>query len=85
MPVVFDATHSVQRPSAGGLTSDGDRHFVPHLLRAAVAAGVDGVFMEVHPDPDKALCDGPNMWPIGKLKPLLEQVLAIHAIVAEQA
>jgi len=78
-PVVFDATHSVQLPSAGDGCSGGDRGFVPVLARAAVAAGVDAVFMEVHPDPDRALCDGPNSWPLDQLEPLLRSLLAIHA------
>jgi len=80
VPVIFDATHSVQRPSAGAGVSAGDRHFVPPLVKAAVAAGVDGVFMEVHLNPDEALCDGPNMWPISQLAPLLETLKAIHEI-----
>lgn len=70
-PVVFDATHSVQLPGGAGTRSAGERHFVAPLARAAVAAGVDGVFMEVHPDPDKALSDGPNMLKIVDLPPLL--------------
>ena len=78
-PVVFDATHSVQLPAAQGCSSGGDRSFVPVLARAAVAAGVDAVFMEVHPDPDHALCDGPNSWPLDRLEALLRSLLAIHA------
>ena len=70
-PVVFDATHSVQLPGGKGDRSGGQREFVPVLARAAVAAGVSGVFMETHPDPDNALSDGPNAWPTGKLKNLL--------------
>jgi len=80
-PVVFDATHSVQLPGGQGDRSGGQREFVPVLARAAVAAGVAGVFMETHPDPDKALSDGPNAWPLDQLEPLLEQLLAIDAIV----
>ena len=80
-PVVFDATHSVQLPAASGDTSGGERKHVPLLARAAVAAGVDGVFMEVHPEPEKALCDGPNMWPLNNLEPLLKQLKAIEASV----
>ena len=80
-PVVFDATHSVQRPSAGGDHSGGDRTLVPPLLRAAVAAGVDGVFLEVHEDPDRALCDGPNSVPLSALPGLLEQVIRVRAAV----
>jgi len=71
-PVVFDATHSVQLPGGLGGKSGGQREFVPVLARAAVAVGVAGVFMETHPDPDKALSDGPNAWPLGKMEGLLE-------------
>ncbi|MGH8126352.1 MAG: 3-deoxy-8-phosphooctulonate synthase [Rhodanobacteraceae bacterium] len=70
-PVVFDATHSVQLPGGQGTKSGGQREFVPVLARAAVAVGVAGVFMETHPDPDKALSDGPNAWPLGKMEGLL--------------
>jgi 2-dehydro-3-deoxyphosphooctonate aldolase (KDO 8-P synthase) len=70
-PVVFDATHSVQLPGGQGGTSGGQREFVPVLARAAVAVGVSGVFMETHPEPDKALSDGPNAWPLGKMESLL--------------
>ncbi len=84
-PVIFDATHSVQRPAALGTASDGDRQFVPVLARAAVAAGVDGVFMEVHPDPDSALCDGPNMWPLDRLEFLLRQLMALDAVIRNQS
>ncbi len=70
-PVVFDATHSVQLPGGQGASSGGQREFVPVLARAAVAAGVAGVFMETHPDPANALSDGPNAWPLGELEPLL--------------
>ena len=76
-PVVFDATHSVQLPSAQGSCSGGERQFVPLLARAAVAAGVDGLFMEVHPNPDKALCDGPNSLKLDDLEPLLTVLKAI--------
>lgn len=76
-PVIFDATHSVQLPAASGHCSGGDRRFIPPLARAAVAAGVDGLFMETHPDPDKALCDGPNQWPLDRLEDLLRNLLAI--------
>ncbi|MDF1677196.1 MAG: 3-deoxy-8-phosphooctulonate synthase [Legionellaceae bacterium] len=79
-PVVFDATHSVQLPGAGGGASGGQREFVPVLARAAVAAGVSGVFMETHPNPDKALSDGPNSWPLHQMKPLLEQLMALDAV-----
>jgi len=80
-PVVFDATHSVQLPGGQGSSSGGQREFVPVLARAAVATGVSGIFMETHPDPDKALSDGPNAWPLGKMKPLLESLLEIDKIV----
>lgn len=71
-PVVFDATHSVQLPGGQGSRSGGQRQFVPVLARAAVAAGVAGLFMETHPDPDRALSDGPNAWPLGRMAELLE-------------
>ena len=80
-PVVFDATHSVQLPGGQGTSSGGQREHVPVLARAAVAAGVAGVFMETHPDPAKALSDGPNAWPLDKMYTLLERLLAIDAIV----
>jgi 2-dehydro-3-deoxyphosphooctonate aldolase (KDO 8-P synthase) len=70
-PVIFDATHSVQLPGGQGSSSGGQREFVPVLARAAVAVGVAGVFMETHPDPDKALSDGPNAWPLGRMESLL--------------
>ncbi len=80
-PVVFDATHSVQLPGAGGDRSGGERQFVPVLARAAVAAGVAGLFVETHPDPDQALSDGANSWPLDELAPLLERLVAIDGIV----
>ena len=80
-PVVFDATHSVQMPGGQGTRSGGQREFVPVLARAAVAAGVAGVFMETHPNPDEALSDGPNVWPLGRLEVLLEGLLAIDEVV----
>lgn len=80
-PVVFDATHSVQLPGAGGDHSSGQRQFVPILARAAVAAGIAGIFMETHPDPDRAPSDGPNMWPLAKLRQLLEVLQAIDRSV----
>ena len=83
-PVVFDATHAVQQPGARGTSSGGERKHVPVLARAAVAAGVAGLFIETHPDPDAALCDGPNAWPLGKMAVLLEQLLTIDAIVKAQ-
>ncbi|MGH7274064.1 MAG: 3-deoxy-8-phosphooctulonate synthase, partial [Nitrospiria bacterium] len=80
-PVVFDATHSVQLPGAKGDASGGQREFVPSLARAAVAAGCDGLFMEIHPDPDNALSDGPNMVPLHDVKKLLEQLKRIYEVV----
>lgn len=80
-PVVFDATHAVQLPGAGGTASSGDRKFVPHLARAAAATGIDALFMEVHACPDKALCDGPNMLSLDELLDLLKQVQEIDGIV----
>ena len=79
-PVVFDATHSVQLPGGQGSSSGGQREFVPVLARAAVAVGVSGIFMETHPDPSKALSDGPNAWPLGKMEALLETMLELDAI-----
>ena len=76
-PVVFDATHSVQLPGGAGTRSSGQREFVAPLAAAAAAAGCDGFFMEVHPDPDAALSDGPNMVPLHQLKPLLERLVRI--------
>ena len=78
-PVIFDATHSVQLPGGAGNRSGGQREFAPILAQAAVAAGADGVFLEVHPDPDRALCDGPNSLPLTALEKLLTKLLAIHA------
>jgi 2-dehydro-3-deoxyphosphooctonate aldolase (KDO 8-P synthase) len=80
-PVVMDATHSVQLPGGQGTSSGGQREFVPVLARAAVAAGVAGVFMETHPDPAKALSDGPNAWPLGRMRELLETLREIDALV----
>ena len=76
-PVVFDATHSVQLPGGQGSSSGGQREFVPVLARAATAVGVAGLFMETHPDPSKALSDGPNAWPLGKMRALLETLMAL--------
>jgi len=78
-PVVFDATHSVQLPGGGGGKSAGERQFVAPLARAAVAAGVDAVFAEVHPNPDAALCDGPNMLPLDEVAPLLRTLLEVRS------
>jgi 2-dehydro-3-deoxyphosphooctonate aldolase (KDO 8-P synthase) len=80
-PIVFDATHSVQLPGSSGTSSGGQREFVQYLSRAAVAAGADGVFMEVHPDPDSALCDGPNSFPLKETRPLLALLKEIHSLV----
>ena len=81
-PVIFDVTHSVQIPGGRGTASGGRREFVPYLAKAAVACGVEGIFMEVHPDPDKALCDGPNMWPLKDLEELLKILLEIRKVVS---
>ena len=80
-PVVFDATHSVQLPGGQGSSSGGQREFVPVLARAAVASGIAGVFMETHPDPDKALSDGPNAWPLDRMKELLSTLKELDALV----
>jgi 2-dehydro-3-deoxyphosphooctonate aldolase (KDO 8-P synthase) len=80
-PVVMDATHSVQLPGGLGATSGGQREFVPVLARAAVATGVSGVFMETHPDPARALSDGPNAWPLPRMRELLETLKEIDALV----
>ena len=81
-PVIFDATHSVQLPGGGGTSSGGQREFAPLLARAAVAAGADGVFLEVYPDPDKARCDGPNSLPLDTLEPLLKTLKAIKEAIS---
>jgi 2-dehydro-3-deoxyphosphooctonate aldolase (KDO 8-P synthase) len=83
-PVVFDATHSVQLPGGQGNRSGGQREFVPVLARAAVATGVAGLFMETHPDPEKALSDGPNAWPLGLMKSLLETLQALDSLVKDR-
>ncbi|MEW6729078.1 MAG: 3-deoxy-8-phosphooctulonate synthase [Pseudomonadota bacterium] len=80
-PVVFDATHSVQQPGGQGTCSGGQREFVPVLARAAVAAGVSGLFMETHPNPEQALSDGPNMWPLSKLESLLATLVELDRVV----
>jgi 2-dehydro-3-deoxyphosphooctonate aldolase (KDO 8-P synthase) len=80
-PVVFDATHSVQLPGGQGAASGGQREFVPVLARAAVASGVSGVFMETHPDPDRAMSDGPNAWPLKHMRALLEVLKEIDTLV----
>ena len=83
-PVVFDATHSVQLPGGNGTSSGGVREFVPVLARAAIAVGIAGVFMETHPDPRNALCDGPNAVPLKHMRALLEQLLALDRVVKQQ-
>lgn len=80
-PVVMDATHAVQQPGGLGKSTGGKREYVPALAKAAAAVGVSGIFMETHPDPDSALSDGPNMWPLDQMKPLLQELQAIDAIV----
>ncbi len=80
-PVVFDATHSVQQPGGRGSSSGGQREMVPVMARAAVAVGIAGVFLEVHPDPDNALCDGPNSWALNHTRELLESLIEIDAVV----
>jgi 2-dehydro-3-deoxyphosphooctonate aldolase (KDO 8-P synthase) len=83
VPVVFDATHSAQRPGAAGTASGGDREAIPFLARAAVAAGVDGVFMEVHPRPEEAISDPATQWPLAHIEPLLRLLVRIHETVRE--
>jgi 2-dehydro-3-deoxyphosphooctonate aldolase (KDO 8-P synthase) len=83
-PVVFDATHSVQLPGGQGSSSGGQREFIPVLARAAIAAGVAGLFMETHPDPDHALCDGPNSWPLKLAADLLESLKALDQAVKQR-
>ncbi len=82
-PVVFDATHSVQLPGGQGTVSGGQREFVPVLARAAVASGVSGLFMETHPDPDQALSDGPNAWPLAKMRQLLVTLKELDRVVKQ--
>jgi len=82
-PVVFDATHSVQLPGGLGMSTGGQREFVPVLARAAVAVGIAGIFIETHPNPDIAPSDGPNMWPLGKLKSLLESLVGLDRVVKQ--
>ena len=83
-PVVFDATHSVQLPGGQGNKSGGQREFVPLLARAAVASGISGIFMETHPDPDKALSDGPNSWPLKRMRELLQTLKALDELVKQR-
>ena len=84
-PVVFDAGHSVQHPGGRGSSSGGDRKFIPPLARAAIATGVAGLFLETHPNPDKAKSDGPNSWPLGKLATLLKRLKSIDDVVKSGA
>src|SRR6187401_619877 len=83
-PVVFDATHSVQLPGGQGTSSGGQRQFIPVLARAAVASGVAGIFMETHPNPEKALSDGPNAWPLKHMRALLETLQALDSLVKQR-
>lgn len=82
-PVVLDVTHSVQLPGGQGSCSGGQREFIPHLARAGVAVGVDGLFMEVHPDPDQAKCDGPNSLPLKEVLPLWRELKALHELIQQ--
>ncbi|MER3416339.1 MAG: 3-deoxy-8-phosphooctulonate synthase [Gemmataceae bacterium] len=84
-PVVYDATHSVQRPAAAGDRSGGDRRMIPYLARAATACGCDGLFLEVHPDPDRALSDGPNSWPLHEFPALVQSCLRIRAALTPES
>jgi 2-dehydro-3-deoxyphosphooctonate aldolase (KDO 8-P synthase) len=83
-PVIFDATHSVQLPGGRGDASGGEREHIPVLARAAVAAGISGLFMETHPDPDKALSDGPNAWPLARMAALLATLVELDRAVKKQ-
>lgn len=83
VPVIFDATHSVQKPGGNGTSTGGNRQFVEYLAKAAVAVGVDGLFMETHPDPDNALSDGPNMVPLGEMKELLRKLQRVYAAIQD--
>jgi 2-dehydro-3-deoxyphosphooctonate aldolase (KDO 8-P synthase) len=83
-PVVYDGTHSVQLPGGNGASSGGQREFIPALARAAVACGISGLFMETHPEPEKALSDGPNAWPLDKMSALLETLMLIDQTVKKQ-
>jgi len=83
-PVVFDATHSVQLPGGQGTKSGGQREFVPVLARAAVAVGIAGIFMETHPNPEQALSDGPNAWPLARMKSLLQTLQELDTAVKRQ-
>ena len=79
-PVVYDATHSIQLPGAANGASGGQREFIPVLARAAVAAGISGLFMETHPNPDEALSDGPNSWPLAHMPELLDQLIELDRV-----
>jgi 2-dehydro-3-deoxyphosphooctonate aldolase (KDO 8-P synthase) len=81
IPVIFDATHSVQLPGGAAEASSGERQYIPVLAKAAIAAGADGLFMETHPDPEKALCDGPNSFPLNDMETLLSTLLSIKKAV----
>ena len=83
VPVIFDATHSVQKPGGNGTSTGGHRQYVEYLAKAAIAVGVDGLFMETHPDPDNAKSDGPNMVPLGEMKELLMKLQRVYAAVQE--
>lgn len=83
-PVIYDATHSVQLPGGAGGSSGGQREFIPPLARAATAAGIDGLFMEVHPDPDQALCDGPNSMPLDQVEGLIKSLVRIREAVSDE-
>ncbi len=83
-PVVLDVTHSVQLPGGQGTCSGGQREFIPHLARAGVAVGVDGLFMEVHPDPDAAKCDGPNSLPLKEVMPLWRELKTLHVVIQQE-
>ena len=83
-PVVLDVTHSVQLPGGQGICSGGQREFIPHLARAGVAVGLDGLFMEVHPDPERARCDGPNSWPLKEVPALWRELKALHQFLREE-
>ena len=83
VPVIFDATHSVQKPGGNGTSTGGNRQYVEYLAKAAIAVGVDGLFMETHPDPDNAKSDGPNMVPLGEMKELLMKLQRVYAAVQE--
>ena len=84
-PVIFDATHSVQMPGGLGQASGGQREMVPVLARAAVAVGISGLFVECHPDPEQALSDGPNSWPLKKMESLLETLLSIDSVIKQKS